>query len=262
MHYYVCVNGWIAKLFCKELWVMIKTRKYMYLLHIHIQTICLSSTELNCCEGDVLFLVDSSGSVSSYEHSSMLSSPLGAPPSLRTGRGPGEGGTSTGGHQTTPRVWLRLLQHPKRPPGGFEEHQTSQGGHQHSGGTEDGKRVGAEARNCGRGPGGAPQGAGVVDGWGETRGCGWTNDWAAGGGRGCAGGLHWTRQLSGVEEGGESACGGTPLLCGHRRYEHHHGGRAGRPSSVSVFIFIIYIFRNGGWIVPTKIIIQWQIVIK
>nr|XP_019944975.1 PREDICTED: von Willebrand factor A domain-containing protein 1-like [Paralichthys olivaceus] len=28
---------------------------------------------LNCCEGDVLFLVDSSGSVSSYEHSSMLS---------------------------------------------------------------------------------------------------------------------------------------------------------------------------------------------
>ncbi|XP_044206569.1 von Willebrand factor A domain-containing protein 1 [Thunnus albacares] len=28
---------------------------------------------LNCCEGDVLFLVDSSGSVSSYEHSHMLS---------------------------------------------------------------------------------------------------------------------------------------------------------------------------------------------
>lgn len=28
---------------------------------------------LNCCEGDVLFLVDSSGSVSSYEHSNMLS---------------------------------------------------------------------------------------------------------------------------------------------------------------------------------------------
>lgn len=28
---------------------------------------------LNCCEGDVLFLVDSSGSVSSYEHSRMLS---------------------------------------------------------------------------------------------------------------------------------------------------------------------------------------------
>lgn len=27
---------------------------------------------LNCCEGDVLFLVDSSGSVSSYEHSRML----------------------------------------------------------------------------------------------------------------------------------------------------------------------------------------------
>lgn len=27
---------------------------------------------LNCCEGDVLFLVDSSGSVSSYEHSHML----------------------------------------------------------------------------------------------------------------------------------------------------------------------------------------------
>lgn len=32
----------------------------------------LSSTVLNCCEGDVLFLVDSSGSVSSYEHSRML----------------------------------------------------------------------------------------------------------------------------------------------------------------------------------------------
>lgn len=31
-----------------------------------------SSTVLNCCEGDVLFLLDSSGSVSSYEHSRML----------------------------------------------------------------------------------------------------------------------------------------------------------------------------------------------
>lgn len=31
------------------------------------------STVLNCCEGDVLFLVDSSGSVTSYEHSRMLS---------------------------------------------------------------------------------------------------------------------------------------------------------------------------------------------
>lgn len=30
------------------------------------------SAVLNCCEGDVLFLVDSSGSVSSYEHSRML----------------------------------------------------------------------------------------------------------------------------------------------------------------------------------------------
>lgn len=30
------------------------------------------SPVLNCCEGDVLFLVDSSGSVSSYEHSRML----------------------------------------------------------------------------------------------------------------------------------------------------------------------------------------------
>ncbi|XP_047465374.1 von Willebrand factor A domain-containing protein 1 [Mugil cephalus] len=32
----------------------------------------LSQGVLNCCEGDVLFLVDSSGSVSSYEHSRML----------------------------------------------------------------------------------------------------------------------------------------------------------------------------------------------
>ena len=31
-----------------------------------------SSTALNCCEGDVLFLLDSSGSVSSYEHSRLL----------------------------------------------------------------------------------------------------------------------------------------------------------------------------------------------
>lgn len=31
-----------------------------------------SSSVLNCCEGDVLFLVDSSGSVSSYEHGRML----------------------------------------------------------------------------------------------------------------------------------------------------------------------------------------------
>lgn len=31
-----------------------------------------SSAVLNCCEGDVLFLLDSSGSVSSYEHSRML----------------------------------------------------------------------------------------------------------------------------------------------------------------------------------------------
>lgn len=31
------------------------------------------SAVLNCCEGDVLFLLDSSGSVSSYEHSRMLS---------------------------------------------------------------------------------------------------------------------------------------------------------------------------------------------
>lgn len=31
------------------------------------------STVLNCCEGDVLFLVDSSGSVTSYEHTRMLS---------------------------------------------------------------------------------------------------------------------------------------------------------------------------------------------
>lgn len=30
------------------------------------------SAVLNCCEGDVLFLLDSSGSVSSYEHSRML----------------------------------------------------------------------------------------------------------------------------------------------------------------------------------------------
>lgn len=31
-----------------------------------------SPTVLNCCEGEVLFLLDSSGSVSSYEHSRML----------------------------------------------------------------------------------------------------------------------------------------------------------------------------------------------
>lgn len=41
---------------------------YYYPLYI----IYISSAVLNCCEGDVLFLLDSSGSVSSYEHSHML----------------------------------------------------------------------------------------------------------------------------------------------------------------------------------------------
>lgn len=43
---------------------------YGFLVTVHLYS---PSTALNCCEGDVLFLVDSSGSVSSYEHSRMLS---------------------------------------------------------------------------------------------------------------------------------------------------------------------------------------------
>lgn len=43
----------------------------MFLIHI-LTTNSFFSAVLNCCEGDVLFLLDSSGSVSSYEHSRML----------------------------------------------------------------------------------------------------------------------------------------------------------------------------------------------
>lgn len=37
-----------------------------------LKLVYFPSTALNCCEGDVLFLLDSSGSVSSYDHSRML----------------------------------------------------------------------------------------------------------------------------------------------------------------------------------------------
>lgn len=44
-----------------------------HILVLFILLLISSFLVLNCCEGDVLFLLDSSGSVSSYEHSRLLS---------------------------------------------------------------------------------------------------------------------------------------------------------------------------------------------
>ncbi|KAK6308101.1 hypothetical protein J4Q44_G00213720 [Coregonus suidteri] len=183
---------------------------------------------LNCCEGDVLFLLDSSGSVSSYEYSRMLVflSELLLPFSL------GEDQVRVGLLQvgTQPRLEF-----------GFDVHNTQTGLQGALGNTkplrgntntEEALRMAKDwVLKPGGGRGGAQgratQGSSVADGRGEAGRCDWTNGGAESGGRGRSGDLHGPRELPGAAAGGHPACGVTPVLCGHRRYEYHHRGPEG-----------------------------------